>query len=109
MPRKNIVLPSNTLKILERLGTRIKRARLRRNMGVEMIAEIAGISEATVYAIEKGLATVSIGAYTAVLAVLKLDSDIERIALDEEGKKQFQEQNFQRRERASKRKKSKCK
>ena len=104
MPRKNIVLPSNTLKILERLGTRIKRARLRRNMGVEMIAEIAGISEATVYAIEKGLATVSIGAYTAVLAVLKLDSDIERIALDEEGKKQFQEQNFQRRERASKRK-----
>lgn len=105
MPRKNIVLPSNTLKILERLGTRIKRARLRRNMGVEMIAEIAGISEATVYAIEKGLATVSIGAYTAVLAVLKLDSDIERIALDEEGKKQFQEQNFQRRERASKRKK----
>ena len=105
MPRKNIVLPSNTLKILERLGTRIKRARLRRNMGVETIAEIAGISEATVYAIEKGLATVSIGAYTAVLAVLKLDSDIERIALDEEGKKQFQEQNFQRRERASKRKK----
>ena len=105
MPRKNIVLPSNTLKILERLGTRIKRARLRRNMGVEMIAEIAGISEATVYAIEKGLATVSIGAYTAVLAVLKLDSDIEQIALDEEGKKQFQEQNFQRRERASKRKK----
>ena len=105
MPRKNIVLPSNTLKILERLGTRIKRARLRRNMGVEMIAEIAGISEATVYAIEKGLATVSIGAYTAVLAVLKLDSDIERIALDEEGKKQFQEQNFQRRERDSKRKK----
>ena len=105
MPRKNIVLPSNTLKILERLGTRIKRARLRRNMGVEMIAEIAGISEATVYAIEKGLATVSIGAYMAVLAVLKLDSDIEQIALDEEGKKQFQEQNFQRRERASKRKK----
>ena len=105
MPRKNIVLPSNTLKILERLGTRIKRARLRRNMGVETIAEIAGISEATVYAIEKGLATVSIGAYTAVLAVLKLDSDIEQIALDEEGKKQFQEQNFQRRERASKRKK----
>ena len=105
MTRKNIVLTSNTLQILEKMGTRIKRARLRRNIGVEIIAERAGISEATFYAIEKGAATVSIGAYAAVLAVLELDNDLELIAMDEEGKKKFREQNIKRRERASKQKK----
>ena len=107
MPRKNIVLTPNTLKILEKMGDRIKRARLRRNIGVEIIAERSGISEATFYAIEKGLSTVSIGAYAAVLTVLELDNDLEFIALDEEGKRQFWESNLQRRERASKRKKFK--
>ena len=38
------------------------------------------------YAIKKGTATVSIGAYAAVLAVLELDKDLELIELDEEGK-----------------------
>ena len=104
MTRKNIVLSPKTIKILERMGTRIKRARLRRNISIEAIAERAGISEATFYAIEKGTPTVSIGAYAAVLAVLELDDDLELIALDEEGKKQFREVNFKRRERASKRK-----
>lgn len=103
MPRKNIILASSTVKILERMGTQIKRARLRRNISVEMITERAGISETTFYSIEKGIATVSIGAYAAVLAVLELDNDLELIALDEEGKKQFREQNLQRRERATKR------
>ena len=55
------------------------------------------------YAIEKGLPTVSIGAYAAVLNVLELDKDFELIALDEEGKRRFWEQNLQRRERASRR------
>ena len=104
MTRKNIVLRPKTIKILERMGTRIKRARLRRNIGIEVIAERAGISETTFYAIEKGTSTVSIGAYAAVLAVLELDNDLELIALDEEGKKQFRETNLKRRERASKRK-----
>lgn len=45
-----------------------------------------------------------IGAYAAVLAVLELDNDLGLIALDEEGKKQFWEQNLRRRERASRRK-----
>ena len=60
--------------------------------------------ELCAYAIEKGTSTVSIGAYAAVLAVLELDDDLELIALDEEGKKQFREANLKRRERASKQK-----
>lgn len=104
MPRKNIVLESSTMRILEKMGTRIKRARLRRNISVEALIEYAGVSETTFYAIEKGASTVSIGAYAAVLAVLGLDNDLELIALDEDGKKQFREQNLQRRERASRKK-----
>ena len=104
MPRKNIVLDSSTLKILEKMGTQIKKARLRRNISVDVITDQAGISETTFYAIEKGSPTVSIGAYAAILAVLELDEDFGLVALDEIGKKQFWEQNFQRRERASKKK-----
>lgn len=103
MSRKNINLTPSTLKKLEKIGAQIKRARLRRDIGVELMAERAGISETTFYAIEKGTATVSIGAYAAVLAVLELDNDLELIALDEGGKKQFREANLKRRERASKR------
>lgn len=104
MPRKNIVLDSSTVKILGKMGAQIKRARLRRNISVEVITDQAGISETTFYAIEKGASTVSIGAYAAVLAVLELDNDLELIALDEEGKKQFWEQNLRRRERATRKK-----
>ena len=103
MPRKNINLTSDTMKILEKVGAQIKRARLRRNISVEVITDQASISETTFYAIEKGASTVSIGAYAAVLAVLELVNDLERIALDEGGKKQFQEENFHKRERASRR------
>lgn len=70
----------------------------------EFVAEQANISTDTLSSIEKGASTVSIGAYAAILAVLGLDKDFELIALDEEGKKKFREQNIQRRERASKRK-----
>ena len=104
MIRKNIVLAPNTLKILERMGARIKKARLRRNISIETIAERAGIGEVTYYAIEKGVATVSIGAYAAVLSVLELENDLELIAVDEDRKQKFKEQNITRRERASKQK-----
>lgn len=104
MPRKNINLTSDTMKILEKVGAQIKRARLRRNISVEVITDQASISETTFYAIEKGTSTVSIGAYAAVLAVLELDKDLELIELDEEGKKEYWEYNLQRRKRAGKRK-----
>ncbi len=104
MPRKNIVITQGTEKILEKMGERIKRARLRRNISVESLLDETGISETTFYAIEKGSSSVSIGAYAAVLAKLELDNDFELIALDEEGKKRFWEQNWHRRERASRRK-----
>lgn len=104
MTRKTVILSSATQQTLKKMGENIKKARLRRNLNAELIAEEANISTDTLSSIEKGASTVSIGAYAAVLAVLGLDKDFELIALDEEGKKQFREQNLKQRERASKRK-----
>ena len=102
MARKTVALLPSTERALEKVGAKIKRARLRRNIRAELLAERAGISVDTLSAIEKGVSTVSIGAYAAVLAVLKLDNDLEMIALDEDGKKQFKEHNLKKRERATK-------
>ena len=102
MARKTVTLLPSTERALEKVGANIKRARLRRNIRAELLAERAGISVDTLSAIEKGVYTVSIGAYAAVLAVLKLDNDLERIALDEEGKQRFKEHNLKKRERATK-------
>lgn len=100
MSRKNVLLEPDTEDKLKKMGRRIKKARLRRNISAEMISKKAGIGESTFYAIERGKSTVSIGAYVAVLAALGLDSDLDVIALDESGKKLFWEQNLVSRKRA---------
>ena len=102
MARKTVTLLPGTQHALEKAGANIKKARLRRNIRAEFLAERAGISVDTLSAIEKGVSTVSIGAYAAVLAVLKLDNDLETIALDEEGKQRFKEHNLKKRRRATK-------
>ena len=101
MARKTVTLLPSTELALEKVGANIKRARLRRNIRAELLAERADISVDTLSAIERGVSTVSIGAYAAVLSVLKLDNDLETIALDEEGKRQFKEHNLKKRERAT--------
>ena len=103
MSRKTLILEPNTEDKLKKLGQRIKKARLRRNISAEMISKQAGIGESTFYAIERGVATVSIGAYAAVLFVLELDSDLDGIATDEAGKVLFCEQNIVERKRAKRR------
>ena len=103
MAKKTVILMPSTQQALKKMGLNIKRARLRRNISIALLAERAKISTDTLSAIEKGVSTVSIGAYAAVLAVLVLDKDFELIALDEEGKKQFWEQNLKYRNRATRR------
>ena len=63
-------------KILKTVGEQFKLARLRRKLSAEIVAERAGISRATLWAVENGRATVAIGSYIAVLASLGLQNDV---------------------------------
>lgn len=79
---KTTLLP-NLTKILEELGENIKLARLRRKLTTEQVAERAGISRSTLWQVEKGLASVSLGTYAQVLFVLGLEKDLQLIANDD--------------------------
>lgn len=85
MPKKSIVLLPETLNILEQMGLQIKYARLRRKIPAEVVAERAGISRATLCAIEKGSPSVAMGCYAAVLHALNyMDKDLLLVAKDDE-------------------------
>ena len=75
--KKQVKLMPQSVERLEILGDQIKLARLRRGISVNLTAERAGVSRATVWQIEKGSPSVSMGAYVAVLHALNdLDKDI---------------------------------
>ena len=101
MARKTVILQPASQQVLERMGANIKRARLRRNIRAEFLAKQAGISADTLSAIERGVSTVSIGAYVAVLAVLGIEKDFELVAIDENLKQEYQESRLNSRKRAT--------
>jgi transcriptional regulator with XRE-family HTH domain len=105
MPKKSIVLLPETIGYLEQMGMQIKYARLRRKLSAELVAERAGISRATLCAIEKGAPSVAIGCYAAVLHALNyMDKDLLLIAKDDELGRKLQDLALPVRKRAAKRK-----
>ncbi|MCC8051800.1 MAG: helix-turn-helix domain-containing protein [Clostridiales bacterium] len=101
MSKRTVVVMPETQKILETMGEQIKMARLRRNLATELVAERAGISRATLWSVEKGTPTVSIGTYAAVLHALGgMDKDFEFVARDDEFGRKLQDLNIQTRGRA---------
>ncbi len=100
MSKKTVVVMPSTQKILDTMGEQIKAARLRRNIAAELVAERAGISRATLWAVEKGTPTVSMGTYAAVLHALGgMDKDLALIAKDDEVGRRLQELNIPERKR----------
>lgn len=81
--KKQVVLP-RFQKILAQLGENIKLARKRRKLTTIQVSERAGIDRTTLYHIEKGNPSVSIGAYFNVLRVLGLQDDFLKLAADDE-------------------------
>lgn len=101
MSKRTVVIMPETQRNLETMGEQIKLARLRRNLAAELVAERAGISRATLWAVEKGTPTVSIGTYAAVLHALGgMDKDFELVAKDDEFGRKLQDLNIQTRARA---------
>ena len=80
--KKRLLFPGH-LKMLETLGANIKLARKRRRITTIQAAERAGINRTTIYQIEKGSPSVSMGAYFNVLRVLGLHSDFLLLAADD--------------------------
>lgn len=101
MSKRTVVIMPETQRVLETMGEQIKLARLRRNLAAELVAERAGISRATLWAVEKGTPTVSMGTYAAVLHALGgMDQDLELVAKDDEFGRKLQDLNIQTRARA---------
>lgn len=97
------ILPS-TEDILKTMGEQIKMARLRRNLSVNLVAERAGISRATLWNVENGSPSVAIGIYAAVLHALNnMDQDFLLVAKDDIMGRRMQDLNLPIRKRAPRR------
>ena len=88
--------------ILQEFGENIKLARLRRKLSTQQVAERAGINRTTLYYIEKGKESVSIGAYLSVLTILGLEKDFLLLAKDDMLGRKLQDSNLLTKERAPK-------
>lgn len=103
MKRRPTILPSSE-KILKKLGENIKLARRRRKLSVEQVSERADISRATLWQVERGSPSVSMGAYCQVLFVLRLEIDLLKVTADDELGRKLQDAGLIVKERAPKRK-----
>jgi transcriptional regulator with XRE-family HTH domain len=104
MSKQSPLLLPKAKRILKVVGDNIKLARLRRNFSAEMVAERAGKSRTTLHSVEKGMETVSMGSYLAVLMVLGLENDLHYIAKDDLLGRKLQDAQLPNRERAPKKK-----
>ncbi len=94
MPKKKQVLFPKHQRMLEQMGENIKLARKRRRLTSTQVAERAGIARNTLYLIERGSSSVSIGAIFNVLRVLGLHEDFLKLAADDEYGRKLQDLNL---------------
>lgn len=100
--QQSILLPRHK-RVFQQLGEQIKLARLRRKLSAEQVAERAGIGTATLWRIEKGDPGVAMGKYFHVLLALGLESDILKLASDDELGRKIQDADLTMKKRAPKR------
>ena len=80
--KKQLLFPKHQ-KIMEQVGENIKLARKRRKLSTIQVAERADINRTTLYQVEKGNPSVSMGAYFNVLRSLGLHDDFLKLASDD--------------------------
>lgn len=88
--KKQVIFPKYQ-RVLDQLGENIKLARKRRHLTTMQVSERAGIDRSTLYEIEKGSASVSLGAYFNTLRVLGLQDDFLKLAADDEFGRRLQD------------------
>ena len=83
MPAKQPLMFPAQRKHLEALGERLRLARLRRGLSIDVTCERAGISRMTLYRLEAGRAAIALGTLIRVLSVLGLEGDLDAVARDD--------------------------
>ncbi len=78
--KKQTKLPIPVNKALQKLGSDLKEARIKRRLTMALVEERAGITHVTLTKVEKGDAGVSIGIYTKVMFVLGLIDNVYNLA-----------------------------
>lgn len=78
--KKTSIIPIPVRKTLEKLGSDIKEARIRRKISMELMAQRAGITRPTLVKVEQGDATTSMGIYAKVIFILGLNDNLADIA-----------------------------
>jgi transcriptional regulator with XRE-family HTH domain len=88
--KQALIFPKHQL-ALDQLGENITLAMKRRAITQTMVSERTGLIRLTVSNIQRGNATVSIGHYQLVLAVLGLADDLKQVARDDEFGRKLQD------------------
>jgi transcriptional regulator with XRE-family HTH domain len=97
------ILPT-LAKVLAGVGDKLKAARLRRRYSAAMVAQRAGIARDTLFRIEQGDPGVSFGNYARVMQALRLEKDLNLLAVDDELGRKLQDSELGMRARAPRRK-----
>jgi transcriptional regulator with XRE-family HTH domain len=100
--RESSMIPSLS-RILSEVGGNIKLARLRRKLSARLVAERAGITRTTLWAVEKGAPSVSMGIYARVLMAVGLEKDLLLVAKDDLLGRKLQDLGLVTRRRSPKR------
>jgi transcriptional regulator with XRE-family HTH domain len=90
MKTTTVLLPA-IQRILNELGENIKLARKRRKITAGQIAERANIARSTLWQIENGSKSVSMGSYIQVLLALGLEKDVLKIAAEDKFGRKLQD------------------
>ena len=92
MPSKQPPFYPGQKRILVALGERLRLARLRRKLTIDVTCERAGISRMTLFRAEAGSPAIALGTLLRILAVLGLENDIELIGRDDKAGRLLQDQ-----------------
>jgi transcriptional regulator with XRE-family HTH domain len=86
-------------RILDALGERLRLARLRRKLTIDIASQRAGISRMTLFRAEAGSSAIALGTLLRILSVLGLESDLNALARDDKVGRLLQDQALPERRR----------